>query len=226
MSTLDRTRLRLAGDAARFDAPLEVNRRATPQFWRGNDVQFELGVFNNGELQSVANLASVTVEIKALGASGSAPAASTAALMAKTVLAGALDNSLDQASWDDGSKQHALIAFTAAESAIAAGARWLTIYATTTDTTPRTITLCAGPIKVLESGAGFPSDPPDEINTYPTLAVADARYLQTAPSGGNFRFKSGNIIQVFNPDTNLYHDVFVKVVGGVPTLMTADTGEA
>ncbi len=68
MSILGRTRLRLATDTASFDAPLDVLRRATPQFWRGNDVQFELALFFNGALLEVSNLASLTLEIRPLGA--------------------------------------------------------------------------------------------------------------------------------------------------------------
>ena len=94
MSTLGRTRIRLAADAANFNSPLDVNSRATPQFWRGNDVQFEIAVFFNGTLQSVANLASMTLEIRAPGPAGGAPDPSTSPLMSATVDAGALNDSL------------------------------------------------------------------------------------------------------------------------------------
>ena len=177
MSTLGRTRIRLAGDAANFNSPLDANSRATPQFWRGNDVQFEIAVFFNGALQSIADLASVTLEIRAPGSGGGAPDPSTSPLMSATVNSGALDDTLTGDTWSDGSKQHALIAFTAAQSNIAAGPQWLSLWVVTTDSPGRVITLAAGPIRVQEDGAGLTTTPPTPDDTYYTAAQSDARYL-------------------------------------------------
>jgi hypothetical protein len=173
MSTLGRTRIRLAGDAANFNGPLDVHSSATPQFWRGNEV----AVLFNGALQSVANLASVTLEIRAPGPAGAAPDPSATPLMSATVDRGALDDTLTLDTWNDGSQQHALLAFTAAQSNIAAGPQWLSLWVLTTDSPGRVITLAAGPVRVLEDGAGLATTPPTPDDTYYTAAQSDARYL-------------------------------------------------
>ncbi|HTB63876.1 MAG TPA: hypothetical protein VK737_09825 [Opitutales bacterium] len=182
MSTLARTRLRLAADAASFDAPLDVLRRATPQFWRGNDLQFELALFFNGALLDVSNLASLTLEIRPLGANGAAPDPSFAPLMGATVTS--FDNTTTLDTWNSGAQQHAVIAFTATQSNIAAGAAWLSIFAITNDSPGRVITLCAGPLRVLEDGSGLATTPTPTADTFYTAAESDARYAPIGAGSG------------------------------------------
>jgi hypothetical protein len=184
MSTLGRTSIRIAGDAANFDAPLDVNSRATPMFWAGNDIQFEIAVFDDGVLQSVANLASVTVEIRAPGPGGSAPDPSSSPLMSGTVDAGCLNDTVTLETWNDGSQQQALIAFSSTQTNIAAGAQWMTLWVITNDDPGRVITLAAGPIRVLEDGAGLTTTPPTPDATYYTAAQSDARYLASPAFSG------------------------------------------
>jgi hypothetical protein len=182
MSTLGRTRLRLAADAASFDAPLDVLRRATPQFWRGNDVQFEISAFFNGALLDVSNLASLTLEVRPLGANGHAPDPSFAPLMGATVTT--FDNTTTLDNWNAGTNQQALVVFTAAQSNIAAGAAWLSIFAITNDSPGRVITLCAGPVRVLEDGAGLATTPTPTADTFYTAAESDARYAPIGAGSG------------------------------------------
>jgi hypothetical protein len=181
MSTLGRTRLRLAADAASFDAPLDVLRRATPQFWRGNDVQFELAVFFNGALIDVSNLASLTLEVRPLGSNGQAPDPSFAPLMGATITT--FDNTTTLDDWNAGAKQHAVVVFTATQSNIAAGAAWLSIFAITNDSPGRVITLCAGPVRVLEDGAGLATTPTPTADTFYTAAESDARFAAIGAGG-------------------------------------------
>jgi len=178
MSTLTRKRIRIAADAALPESPQDQQTGASPHFWRGNDVQFEIGVFNNSVLQSVSNLASLTLEIKAQATDGGAPSPDDPLLMAATVTS--LDDSTDAATWADGSRQHALVVFAANESNIAAGDHWFAIRALTSDNPGRTVTLAAGPIVVLEDGAGLATEPPNAIDTFYTSQESDARYLNQA----------------------------------------------
>ncbi len=181
MTTLGRTRLRLATDLAVFDAPLDILRRTTPQFWRGNDLQFELALFFNGTLLSVSNLASLTLEVRPLGANGGPPDPSFTPLMGATI--SSFDDTTTLEDWHSGAKQQAVVAFTAAQSNIAAGAAWLSIFAITKDTPGRVITLCAGPVRVLEDGAGLATTPLPAADTFYTSTQSDARFALLGAGG-------------------------------------------
>ncbi len=180
MTTLARQRIRIAGDAARFDGPRDLQSNATPVFWRGNDLQFEIAVFNNGVLMEVSNFASLTLEIKAEGANGAPPDPADTALMSKTISSGALNNGLVLDDWNAGSDQHGVIAFTGAEANVAAGNLWLGLWATTSDSPGRSINLAAGPIVAAEDGVGLSTTPSPPQEVYYTAAESDARYAQAA----------------------------------------------
>ena len=219
MSTLGRTRIRLAGDAANFNSPLDVNSRATPQFWRGNDVQFEIAVFFNGVLQSVANLASMTLEIRVPGPAGGAPDPSTTPLMSATVYSGALDDTTTQDTWNSGTQQQALITFTAAQSNIAAGPQWLSLWVVTTDNPGRVITLTAGPIRVLEDGCGPTATAPSPSDSYYTEAEVNALLagqvqifaLAGLTGGGSTKLDGQNT-------TGKTGQVFMVIIPGSPVM--------
>jgi hypothetical protein len=237
MSTLGRTRIRLAGDAANFNSPLDVNSRATPQFWRGNDVQFEIAVFFNGVLQSVANLASMTLEIRVPGPAGGAPDPSTTPLMSATVYSGTFDDTTTEDTWSNGTQQQALIPFTAAQSNIAAGPQWLSLWVVTTDNPSRVITLTAGPIRVLEDGCGPTATAPSTSDSYYTEAEVNALLagkLQVlalaALTGGtgcldgqNTTGKTGQVFMVIIPGSPV---TYFQVQAGTAATNTSPTPPA
>ena len=103
MATITRQRIRFAGDSVRFDGPRDKLRTAMPVFWRGNDLQFEVAVFENDLLQDISNLTQLTLEIKALGSDGVPPDPTATALMSKSVDAVDMNNSLTLTQWNDGS---------------------------------------------------------------------------------------------------------------------------
>lgn len=174
-TTLQRQKIRIAADAASFDSPVDAVTRCKPRWWRGGDLEFDLGVFFNGTVVDVTNLASITLEVRAMGAKGAVPAETDAPLIGKTVTS--FDDTLNADSWADGSKQHAVVALTAAESNIAAGAAWLSIFAITNDNPGRIITLCAGPVQVMEDGSGFAMEPQPVDEVFYTAQQSDARYI-------------------------------------------------
>ncbi len=173
--TLQRQKIRIAADAASFDSPVDAVTRCKPRWWRGGDLEFDIGVFFNGTVVDVANLASITLEVRAMGAKGAVPVETDTPLIGKTVTS--FDGTLDADSWADGSKQHAVIALTAAESNIAAGAAWLSIFAITNDNPGRIITLCAGPVQVMEDGSGLAMEPQPVDEVFYTAQQSDARYI-------------------------------------------------
>ncbi|MGH8020523.1 MAG: hypothetical protein ACREIA_20015 [Opitutaceae bacterium] len=177
--SVTRRRVRLKVETADFDPPADVLTSSTMQFWRGSGLRVELGLFERGVLEDVANLESIRLEIKNQ-VSGSAPAPDAAALMAKEVTS--FDNTLASATWDDGTKQHAAIEFTAAETNItvpSGGNLWMILIATTTDD-EEPITLAAGTCKVYEDGWQSGGAAPPAEDTYYTAQQANARFVRRA----------------------------------------------
>jgi hypothetical protein len=221
MSTLTRTRLRLSGDAANFDAPLDVLRRATPQFWRGNDVQFEIAVFFNGALQDVSNLASLTLEIRPLGTGGAAPDPGFTPLMGATITSFDSTTTLDN--WNTGTKQHAVVTFTAAQSNIVAGPAWLSIFVITNDSPGRVITLCAGPVRVLEDGSGLATTPAPAGDTFYTAVQCDARFALIGSGGGGGAAAWGSITGTLASQADLSTVLSAKAPLASPALTGTPT---
>lgn len=173
MPTLSRARIRFKVDAADHSSLKDLFTAATPEHWRGTDLQIELGVFFNTVLQSVANLNSLTIQLK------DASLKTGPALVSKTLSAGDLDNTLDQTTWDNGTKQHALIAFTKEETDLVLGgdekAFWVVISAITTDVPAQQFTIGVTSLRMREDGD---VGAPNPAGTAFTQAQSDARYLQ------------------------------------------------
>lgn len=184
MALLTRQRLRIGIDTARFEQVKEVRTAAAPVLWRGNDVAFEVGLFRGTELLDISNFASMTLEIKANDVAG----ITGIPLASRTVSAGNLDGTLEAASWADESKQHALFAFSGAETAFDLGGElekvfYFALFGLTTDVPVRRVMFGYGLLKVKESGAtGLP----------PVVAE----------NSGTFRLKNGNEFQLW--DTTLH----------------------
>jgi len=177
--------IRIKADVASYEPPVDERTGKTPQLRRGNDVQFEIGVFDNGVLQDIANIASITLTVKDLAAvddtsapDAGAPAPESAALMTQTLDAAAMDAALTGAAWEDGSGAHARIGFSASETNIARGEKWFAVWVTTTGSPARVVTLSAGRLFVLEDGVGLADSPPDTSAQYFDAPQSDARYAR------------------------------------------------
>ncbi|MDR2603616.1 MAG: hypothetical protein LBC11_03610, partial [Puniceicoccales bacterium] len=175
MDNLSEIIVRIKADTSSFNNPIDVFRGEIPQFWRGNDIRFEIGIFNGENVWSVSNYASISLAIRKLTDDGKVPSASTPALMQK--ICTSFDDTLTSATWENGTKQHVVIPFSSDESNVVVGDHWLSIWATTTDATPKIITLCAGIVRILEVGGGNLSTPPDPIKIYYTSNECDNRFV-------------------------------------------------
>lgn len=176
MPQLAKTRIRIKADANNRDEPKNILTQNQIAFWRGADLQFEVGLFQGAAafIDDVSNLDTLTLEIKTLASGSTAPDPATAPLMEQSVFLA----DITEVNWDAGTAQHALLEFSAAESNISAGEKWLLIYATTTDSPAETITLVAGKISVKEDGGPSVGDP-DAIDPAPlSSAASDARYIR------------------------------------------------
>jgi hypothetical protein len=175
MDNLNEIIVRIKADTSSFNNPIDVLRGEIPQFWRGNDIRFEIGIFNGENVWSVSNYASISLAIRELTDDGKVPSASTPALMQK--ICTSFDDTLTSETWENGTSQHTVILFSSAESNVVAGDHWLSIWATTVDATPKIITLCAGIVRILEVGGGNLSTPPDPIKIYYTSNECDTRFV-------------------------------------------------
>ncbi len=175
---LIRQGIRLRTDERRRGPLLDAFTNATPQGWVRSATQFEVALARGGGLVDVGNLASVTLE--------ASPEADRdgARVFSRTLPGSALDPSLTEATWADGSKQHALFTFSSAEMNITLGGEaradfWLVVTALTTAGDP--LVCGAGRLTMVDDGA-FASamPPPSNPGAGLTLAQADLRYAQTA----------------------------------------------
>lgn len=189
MTQLTRQRIRLGVDTARFDQVKDVKTAAAPVLWRGNDAAFEVGFFRGPELLDISNFASLTLEVKTNDLAG----ITGAPLMSHTISASSLDNTLNDATWSDESKQHALFAFTGGETALDLGGElekvfYLILSGITSDVPVRHITLGFALLKIKESGVyGLP----------PIVAE----------NNGTFRLKNGNEFQLRDITLNQWRTI-------------------
>ncbi|HBY60591.1 MAG TPA: hypothetical protein DEH78_12270 [Solibacterales bacterium] len=152
----------------------------TPQFWRGNDVRFEVVVMRNGAVLDVGNLASLTLEVRDDQNITSTP------LMQKTVASGAMDNSVTDETWENDTKQHATFDFTDTETNLASPGgvylgnwedpKFIVLSGITSG--GNVITYQAGKIIFREDGAGSAGTPPTNDPNYYTQAQVDAGFVQ------------------------------------------------
>ncbi len=166
------------------------------RFWQSSDLQFEVGLFNNGTIvDSIANIAKITLELKApenlLGL----------ALYSGDVLVGAMATP-SLVNWNAGTDQHAVFAVTKAQSNIelvGQKERPLMLFVWLTDTTgtPKRIPLCQTLIYLTDSGFG------------------DIGSITIQPPGAQM---VGGRLQILNPDDGTYTTWVTKVLGGVKTL--------
>ena len=121
MSSFQRNRIRLAADGATpFADLLDQITGATPIFPHGRNINVEVAVFNNGLLDTLASVSSLTLDIKGLTASGVIEPTG-AALLTKTVSSASFNLQLKQDNWDNdvdvnGSSFHAAFALSSAET--------------------------------------------------------------------------------------------------------------
>lgn len=122
MSAFQRNRIRLALDGAKpFTDLLDRITGATPVFPHGRHINVEVALFNNGPLDALASVTSLTLDIRSVTAAGVIEPPPTATLLTKVVNAAAFNLQLKQDNWDNdsdvnGSSYHAAFALSSAET--------------------------------------------------------------------------------------------------------------
>ncbi len=199
----------LAAPANLFD----LTRSQAPLFYRGDDIEIDIGIGTNGALlaptiasSGAGGIASVTCQLFQEENDTNAP------MMSCTVPAANMNLTLTQTNWNAGgsANSHAQFIFPNSQTAFSLGGAasvnyWLRITAQTTDTTAKTITLLDGPITVKDGPISTASAPP--LAAWRTFTVGGVPVLQILDSG-----------------TGLYHTLSCYNDGGVETLQIGDQG--
>jgi hypothetical protein len=195
--------------AARGTPPVDINTGQPPLFYRGDDVEIDIGIGMDGVLlaPSLANITSVTCQVF-----DEANDDTNAPLMSCTVLAASMNLALTATQWTNDTTPfyHAAFIFPNSQTAISLGGAasvnyWLRVFLTTADATPKQITLCEGPITVVDG---------------PISAASP-------PAPGNVRFYTVGgvtVLQIRNDSNGLYYTVGIENVEGAPTLYLGNTG--
>lgn len=218
-TAIARKRIRLAADAAKQTTAYMLDQftSATPELWRGNDVQFEIALFvNDAIVDDLSNIASLSVEVK------DAADRDGAALMTKTLAAADLTACTDE-NWTNHSGQHASVAFTAAEANVAIESGntrncWLVVSVTTIDDPGRQVTIQATSLLLVEDGTGDAGVPPNNTDNYYTKGSADARYQQKHADGASIAFKDGQHPYLYCTGDAKWYPLVVSLVDGIAVL--------
>ncbi len=190
---LVRQGIRLRADERSRLPLLDAYTNATPQGWLRAATQFEIALARAGRLVDVGNLASVTIEASPY------KNRNDSRIFSRTLAGAALDNSVTETTWADGTHQHALFSFNSTEMNVSLGGAaradfWLVVSAVTSSGNP--LVCGAGRFTLVEDGAfaGVPVAPGSTAGLL-TVAQADERYVRpagalnlaagvTGPSGG------------------------------------------
>ncbi len=205
--------IRLFCDLAATANLFDINRSQAPAFYRGDDIEIDIGIGANGTLlappigsSGAGGIGSVTCQLFQEENDTNGP------MMSSVALAANMNLGLTQANWNAGgsANSHAQFIFPNGQTAVSLGGQasvnyWLRITAQTTDATPKTITLLDGPITVKDG----------------PISTASAPIL----GGARFFTVDGHVVfQILDTGTGLYHTLTCFNDGGVETLQISDQG--
>jgi hypothetical protein len=209
MTTLGRSRVRIALDTTSFGALINTLTEQTPKLWRGALAQFEIGLFVGTDLATdLSNVESVTLEIRPASDRDGTP------LLSKTLAAVSLDTTVNAATWADESKQHALFELSESDTNLAVAAEpstdyWLVFSAVLSE---GPVTLGGGVITIVEDGAGVGGEYEEPDYPYYTTEQSDARYIRRTPPNGSFRTDAnGQHLQLWDPDLEQWRTLVIEL---------------
>jgi len=207
MSAFKPVPIRVLCDVAAKSAPpslLDSNTSAMPMFTRGDDIEIDIAIAKLGVIVAdVSGIASVTAQIFTAANDLNAP------LLAQTVNAAAINQSLNPVNWTAGTDQHATFTFSNTQTAVDLGGApqknfWLRIFATTSDSPAKIITLDEGGIIV---------------NDGPVSSIS------SVPAGAFRLFSvSGQVVPQILCDDGLFHSLVGQTVVGVLRLTLSTQG--
>ena len=145
---------------------------------RGNATRMEFGLFDQaGAVLDLADVQSLNLKIQ--------PGRDIAGPLADQTIT-EFDLTLDEATWNDGSKQHAVFEFSNSQMNLQTGGEsrgfWLVITAILTG--GEEVTIYGGAFVIHEDNNAAGDPPPENPGTALTLEQADARYAALGGGGG------------------------------------------
>lgn len=210
--TLTRRRIRCKVDAAKFPNLVDFKTGNTIRVPRGNDAQLDFLIMYGSELVSLANFATLRLEIMDSARSGSDIADVTVAQVDFELAATLAD-------FEAGTDQHLIVPLTAAmmNQAPDSGSKektfWAVLSGLTTDVPAYTVTIAGGAFIIEEDGTGVAVVAPEPVDQYYTREEADGRYIQRAEHQARWRFHQGELY-LYNPDTGKHHPIVPRGAEG------------
>jgi hypothetical protein len=211
---LTRKRIRLKIETDKWDSARDILASATPKMYRGNDCQFEIGLFWHSELIDASNIASLTLSIWT--------ADRKTRMATKTISTADITAAPTSAGWDAGSEQHASIPFTGTEM------NWmlfegkteenyfLVVAGITNNSPGREITYGTSVFTLVEDAEGAAGSPPVNNPNYYTQAEADARFVQLNGDQYSFRIRDG-FLHFYTQEDGSWHAAIPKLQDGLLT---------
>jgi len=210
MTAIGPLAIRLFCDLALRNQPVtDLNTGQPAYFFRGDDVEIDIGIGANGALlaPTLSNITSVTAQVFAKQNDTAAP------MMSGTVAAAAMNLSLTQTQWSNNTTPfyHAAFVFPNSQTYIPLGGAasqtyWLRITLQTADSPPKTVTLLDGAIAVLDG----------PVSATPAPGLGKARFW--TDNNGNL------VLQIKNDSDGKFYSVGVENQAGEPALYLSDTG--
>lgn len=189
---------------------------SNPVLWRGNYVQFQLGVFFEETLVDLSNVASLTLEVFANTRVGDP-------FMTKSIGPGDITPVITRAGWDNRTESHASVEFTGLRTNLDVDASshkrtyWLAVSVVTNHEPGHKITYGAGSFTIIEDGPDNADyTPPASPDNFYNMGQADARFMQIWPDGSGVRFKD-HLWQWYFPTEGKWRALIPGIVDNQPT---------
>lgn len=221
---IKRYKIRCAVDLAKRTIR-DVKTGAYPIFPAGSDVQFEFAFFYDATLIDIQSWDSLKMDV--------VPASNiiAARLMERTIgkspapeapAVEKLDSSLTKTTWDDLTKQHALVTFTAAETLYAnpganeaSLALWMILRVTTS--TSETFTVAADHAKSFKDGHSGTGAPEAGDTSYYTAAEIETLFVRKSALTLDFQ-----AVKIWNPDQGKYQFIGLRGLADAEEVIVFD----
>lgn len=205
-------RIRLKVDADKWNNAVDVLASGTPQMYRGNDCQFEIGIFWNSVLIDASNFAVISLSIYTVDRK--------TRKATKTISATEITANPPAADWTANTAQHAILSFTAVEMnwPLTSGTSetFFLVVDGITDA-GKYVTFGTSVFTLIEDGTGVIGTPPVNDPLYYNQAEADARFIPFLGDGYTFKVvKVGDnyYLAFYTQEDGHWHIVIPHLVDG------------